>query len=183
MILLSGGHYEDKPGARYRSDSEYPNTFRMAINIHELLTYDYGIIASIIPPTSLNSKTDYVNKIHQQCGVDLAVEIHLNSAANTGEDFKVQGSETLFHPKSRLGRKYAKHVQNIIGETFTPNRGIKEGWFRGDESLGVLGFLRYTRCPALVLEPEFIQNVHIWKTQEDELCRVIAEALSSVIKK
>ena len=95
-----------------------------------------------------------------------ALEIHFNSAAVPG----VKGSETLYAPGSQRGSKIARIVQCHLAKQYPPNRGIKEGWYRmdrpgvidyagdteGDEIIDY--FLRKTKCPALIVEPEFIQN-------------------------
>lgn len=101
----------------------------------------------------------------------MAAEIHFNSAINANGKHVGSGCETLYYPGSAKGKIIAEEIQKAMRWSLgNKDRGIKEGWYRqdhpgrvdyhgdveGDET--ILYFLEKTRCPAVIIEPEFIHH-------------------------
>jgi N-acetylmuramoyl-L-alanine amidase len=181
MILVSIGHHEDKPGACFDGICEYDLAIKWAEKIVEHLK-DKG---RLVPVGVLKKKVNFINSRN----VVLAVEIHFNSYKmwkDLNKDGVVdanelkpagQGSETLYYPKSKLGKAAAELVQDSMGMIMVPSRGIKEGWYRMEPKNGPDYFLAKTNCTALIIEPEFIDNIDILAENQDECCEAIASAL------
>ena len=69
-----------------------------------------------------------------------------------------RGSETLYYPGSDKGKALAEACQSALEELFPPNRGAKEGYYRMDPARGPDFFLAKTKCPAVIVEPEFVHR-------------------------
>lgn len=182
-IALSAGHNPKAKGASNGAGfNEYDEAVKWLAKLILLFEANPDVEAIEVPTGSLRSKINFIN---QQKGIKLAIEIHFNSCASS----KVKGSETLFHPGSYRGKKAASIIQRSVASLMPPNRGIKEGWYRmdrpgiedyagdvpGDETIDA--FLRDTYCPALILEPEFIQNKSAIESSRDICCEVIYDAI------
>ena len=182
-IALSAGHNPNAKGASNGAGfNEYDEAIKWLARLMELFEGGEYIQAIAVPTGSLRSKINFVNR---QKDLKLALEIHFNSCAST----KVKGSETLFHPGSYRGKQAANLIQRSVASLMPPNRGIKEGWYRmdrpgikdyagdvpGDETIDA--FLRDTYCPAVILEPEFIQNKAVIEANRDICCEVIYDAI------
>lgn len=160
MILLSAGHYPNSPGACNGDYCEYPVAVRWVDRIKDILGDSVDV--DVVPTGTLTEKVKYINSRPATA----AVEIHFNA------NIKAYGSETLYAPGSTKGKALAESIQHQfqIRNIFQPNRGAKEGWYRmdrpgivdyvgdvdGDEVIDY--FLRATKCPAVIVEPEFIYN-------------------------
>lgn len=190
VILISAGHYEAAKGAQHEGFTEYPETSlwadTLALAINKVGENKQGYpIAMRIKDGHLRDKVAEINHICENTKVFCAVEIHFNSAGVPN----VKGSETLYYPGSQRGAKIARIVQFHQAKTFPPNRGIKEGWYRmdrpgvidyagdveGDETIDY--FLRKTPCPAIIVEPEFVQNHRLLKEKRLEGVTQLAEGL------
>jgi N-acetylmuramoyl-L-alanine amidase len=192
MIALSAGHWERARGAKNKTGFyEYPETMLWARKIHDILQSDiFNIDAVLVPAENLGAKVKFINDFVRSGGVNLAVEIHFNSAPGG----KGRGSETLYHPGSHAGKQSALIVQSALGSILPPNRGAKEGWYmmdrpgikdypddkEGDETPDY--FLAKTRCPALIIEPAFIQRQMVIEDMRDIACEVIAASLAEVLQ-
>lgn len=150
MILISAGHYADKPGAHYAGSYEYPETTVWAALIMSELQRRH-VPCALVPNGRLGEKISFVNKQEKPA---LAIEVHFNSDV----DHAGTGCETLYCPGSVLGEVAAGFVQARMAGVMGHNRGIKEGWYRLDPARGIDRFLKATKCPALIVEPEFIHN-------------------------
>ena len=172
MILISAGHYPARPGACFGDFCEHGE----AVKWRDLIVHKLGVMgiqAATVPPGSLRKKVDYINKKGATC----AVEIHFN-AATKKEKGKVvnvgKGCETLYAPGSTKGIAFAEYVHGELANLFSPDRGIKEGWYRMDPAQGVDFFLAKTNCPALILEPDFIHRKDIITVKRVEACVILA---------
>jgi hypothetical protein len=162
-------------------------TMEWAIHLSDAL-HPYHIQPAIVPSGKLPEKVGFINDLCGLNDVVCAVEIHFNS----GPAGRVWGSETLYYPGSHAGKRMAEHVQSKLGAVFSPDRGAKEGWYKmdrpgiadyhgdvdGDEKPDY--FLARTRCPALILEPEFIQNATVIRERRDQAINAIASALNDI---
>lgn len=107
---------------------------------------------------STRTEDKYI-KLSKRCNIanvektDIFVSFHCNAAGPES----ARGIETLYHPKSKEGKKLAAAIQKeLIAATDTPDRGIKER-----DNLYVLN---KTHMPAVLIEMGFITN-----TEEERL--------------
>lgn len=156
-VALSAGHYPKARGACYAGVCEH----ELAIEWAHLLTVRMprNIAIVHVPTGTLRQKVDFINEAR----VDLAVEIHFNAGGG-------EGAETLYAPGSANGKQAARCIQRMLALCGLRDRGIKEGWYKqdrpgivdyhgdvdGDEKIDY--FLRATTCPAVIIEPEFIER-------------------------
>lgn len=103
-----------------------------------------------------NSLSEVVNASNAW-GADLFVSIHCNSFG----DWSVKGTETWYNDGSSNGKRLASCIHNqIINSILYPdgkkivNRGVKNA-IPGINGLYVL---KYTDCPAVLVETAFISN-------------------------
>lgn len=150
-VAVSLGHNPDAPGAEYPFApwNEYTLVaplFGYVINVLQMR----GIGAYIVPTGSLSKKVAFIN----EGTFDLAIELHLNADPDPDEsdDPVTQGCETLHFEGSIRGRSYAKAIQ----ESLTKNLPVSD---RGVKARTNLAFLRDTHCPAVILEPAFIDTL------------------------
>ncbi len=106
-----------------------------------------GISYLVIDVANKTTKANTINANNYK----LAIEIHFNSF----KDETVRGAETLYDPDSKLGLIYAEIMQNQLTHLPNRDRGIKPGWYRGEEPTRI-SFLHDTKPPALIIEPDFI---------------------------
>jgi len=191
MLILSAGHYPEATGATWKNLVEFTETTKWINFIHSYLVTELGINSvTILPTGKLNKKVSRINSLYKVN--DIAVELHFNSAGTT----YVSGCETLYCPSSIIGKELAiayhtAFLQNML-PTLIKNRGVKEGWVRGDSPNKVdfagdipgdeimLYFLQKTNCRALILEPYFLcelENLKDWEIS----AKSIAKALASII--
>lgn len=179
MILIFAGHNPSSPGVCYPKDN--PNwcehvvasgwVNRIALKIRQRVEVVIG------PTGGLTHKVNWVNQMCKYNKVDLAVELHFNG----DESGKAHGSETLYCPGSVRGELMANIVQGAVGSVLKPDRGVKPGWYRmilppNPEAVPNY-FLSHTKCPALIIEPEFMYNRAVIETNRDFVCDIIADAL------
>lgn len=160
-IAISAGHYPQSPGAVFGALTEHAAALEWCALIRPALEA-YGVDVYEVPTGGLTSKVGAINA--ERC--DAALELHFNSdPSHTG-----RGAETLYMPGSVEGERFARTVQAHVTEVITPDRGVKEGWYRmdrpghadfpgdveGDEVVDA--FLRLTHCPAVICEPCFIHE-------------------------
>lgn len=182
MIALSAGHNPEKPGACFEGNCEHAEAVAWVANIsHEL--NKLKVPNFIVPTGTLTEKVQAINARHAKA----AVEIHFNMNLPG-----TRGCETLYHPGSKKGRLIASTINSPLASFFSPNRGIKEGWYKmdvpgvkdydgdveGDESIDY--FLRATNCPAVIVEPDFISSIDRIRSMQPIGCSVIADALALV---
>lgn len=178
QILLSAGHYPERPGASYRGHTEHAEALLWQEILGNTLI-EKGISTTFVPIGTLVEKVQYINS---QDRVAAAIEIHFNAAVVD----TAKGCETLHFPGSGKGYSLAGYIQDQLAGVFPPSRGVKEGWWRmdfpgqedypgdieGDEVVDY--FLRRTYCPSVIVEPEFIHNIETIKAKRREGCEGIA---------
>lgn len=170
MILISAGHYSLSPGAQYMSFSEFPQTMIWAHEIVKRLK-KMSLPVGLVPTGTLTKKVQFINDFAKRGESVWAVfEIHFNAGGG-------QGSESLYFPGSKLGKQYAEAIQRELGPVFGKDRGVKEGWYQQDPSRGTLYLLRETHCPAVIIEPEFVEHYEKIHAKREAACDAIAEAI------
>lgn len=201
LVALSAGHYPASPGASYAD----PITREILATEHELACewatcIQEGLAAIgmtgqnvlMVPALPLAHKIDVVNR----APVPLcAVEVHFNAAVDRHGKNVGAGCETLYAPDSVLGKDLAACVHDGLATIMPTDRGIKEGWYRmdaprrvdypgdvdGDEHVDA--FLLQTKCPAIIIEPEFIHLVNVIRATKIAACEKIAARLAMWINK
>ncbi len=85
---------------------------------------------------------------------ELSIEIHHN--ANKSEKFR--GTEVIYHPNSKKGKKAAQIMLDAIkGEGFEI-RGIFPGYYRYDKSKGFFAFTAKIWKPSIIVECTYLTN-------------------------
>jgi N-acetylmuramoyl-L-alanine amidase len=168
-VFVSAGHHPVSQGADDgHGFAEHPEAVLWA----ELLAADLGERAVIVPTGKLRAKVEFINGLAQPG--DCAVEIHFNSATDAAGAHVGAGSETLYCPGATAGHALAQRVQGELAGVFPPDRGAKPGWYRMDPVNGPDFFLQATRCPAIIVEPEFIHHRAMIQGSREEGVRAIA---------
>jgi len=183
MILVSAGHHLKAQGAQYQGHTEWEE----ASLWRDLVVQEIGQHrCHAVPSGTLREKVSFINARDPW----MAVEIHFNSAINGAGEHVGKGYETLYYPGSVKGKIIAEYVQRGLGWALqTKDRGVKEGWYRqdapgridyhgdvdGDEKIAY--FLSASKCPSIIIEPEFIHRQHFIKRMRGPACEAIADAL------
>lgn len=174
-VFLAAGHYPTAPGAGFEGFFEHDEASRW-VTLLDSMAQD---LLHVVPTGTLKTKAQFINARCQPG--DIAVELHFNSAENANGEHIGQGSVTLYCPGSNKGQRLADCMQNELAKVFSPNRGIVEGWFRGDRDRGVYYFLERTNCPAVILEPEFVHRRAIIQSNRAAGCAAILAGLRTYL--
>ncbi len=176
QIITTAGHYHANPGATHEGFSEWPETAEWAHLIAQNLK-ELGVTATMVAGGRLSGKANTVNSLgNRYDGDSIFISVHFNSYSGKK---KVSGSETLYCPGSTKGKKLATEVQKVLSRVMDNNdRGVIEGYYQMNKAKGVDYILRETVCPAIIIEPEFIQCKDNIIDKKVEACKAIAEMLS-----
>jgi N-acetylmuramoyl-L-alanine amidase len=175
-VFLAAGHHPPKPGACYNGRCEYDIA---SVWVDKIACSAAARVPILVVPTgTLQDKTEFINA--RLNPGDIAVELHFNSAKNASGEHIGNGAVTLYYPGSTAGQYLAEKVQAVMAEVFPPDRGIVEGWYRGDRTRGPYYFLKRTKCPALILEPQFIHHEDEIDAKAEQFCESIASVLSDI---
>lgn len=188
-VAISAGHYPEKQGAVWDGISEFDEAQIWQREICESLR-QWAIAKAVdvvVHETQWGGLRQKVAEINSQ-SCDLAIEIHFNA----GGTARTSGAEILIYPNSAGGMSIARRMMKPLAEAMeTKSRGIKEGWYRmdrphvidfegdvmGDEVIDY--FLRETNCPALILEPEFMQQIENIRRLREAGIEAIVNAITS----
>lgn len=180
-LAISVAHHEGAKGATFNDLNEYDLS-----KLISAIVFDYtrlyfndeesGFTAEMVPVGKLKDKVAYINENN----FDAAIEIHFNACGNCG----ASGHEVLYYPKSTEGQLLALSINKFLKQLDKKDRGVKEGWYRmdqpnivdydgdveGDETINY--FLEKTNCPAVIIEPQFIEKMdkNLTKYVEDSWC-------------
>lgn len=175
MIIITPGHYNGASGASHPNGFvEYPETKKWARMILEYLGSGQG---RYVAAQTLTKKVTAINKLCESYAVKVVLEVHFNAAQNSEKEFVGRGSETLYCPGSVVGKAYAENVQEVLAKHYPPSRGVKEGWYRRRETNGPLYLLKKTKCPALIIEPDFIHRADVIREGQTACCKDLAKVL------
>jgi len=196
IIAVSAGHHHWSPGARYKT--EFVEHTEAIIWACQIVAHMHGR-AKLVPFGCLKDKTRFINGLDN---ISLAMEVHFNSAKQYELDeagnmvvdyingagkpvYKFRhvgnGSETLYCPGSEAGLPFANIVQEVLANNFQPSRGIKPGYYQMDPKRGPDYFLKRTKCPAIIIEPDFVQNYKHIQEMREQTCMDIAHKLLEVL--
>jgi len=176
MIFISAGHHPTKPGAKFDRFIEHDEAcVWVDILVHKI--NDSGddespaVKAIAVPVGVLKSKVDFINT--RLVNGDIAIEVHFNAAVVDGKNVG-RGCETLYYPGSENGKQLAIKCQEALEEFYPPSRGVKEGWYRMDPKRGADFFLAQTKCPAVIIEPEFVHRFQrIFDNRDDAITLLV----------
>lgn len=167
MFYISAGHHAKRQGASNGLHTEFHEAIIWQSKIIQYLD-DMGAEARVVPNATLKGKVDYINDGHPT----YALEIHFNS----NEPYS--GCETLYYPGSDRGYLLASCIQDHLHVACgNRDRGVAEGWHRRNQDNGPNFFLENTKCPAAIIEPEFIYNWDEIQEMRDEACYAVAKSL------
>jgi len=171
VIFISAGHYPSRPGAKWERFVEHDE----AIIWQQLLCERLGDDAIEVPTGVLRDKVAYINE--RSMNGDAAIEIHFNAARDASDKPVGRGCESLYFPGSETGKHIARLCQDALALVFTPDRGVKEGWYRMDPKRGADFFLEKTKCPAVIIEPEFVHRSDLIIENRDLAIDLLADSL------
>jgi len=173
MVGISVAHRPSSAGAGFMGFYEHYESVVWTQRLVQALG-DLGIASAVSPVGRLHDKIEFLNHLQ----VAVAIEIHFNAAASTD----IAGCETLYNPNSIEGHKLAKEVHNCYAvEMGNNDRGVKEHWHRG--KVGLFNyFLNKTKCPAIIVEPEFISHIRNITTKRDVATQKIAKGIANYLK-
>lgn len=169
-IFISAGHKNDSDGANFKEEFfEHSEAVIWRNIICELLAIEP------VPVGTLKDKIKYINSKSTKDSV--AIEIHFNSAMNKKKEYVGKGCETLHYPNSKNGIVLANKIHGQIAASFYPDRGIKVGYYQMNTKKPIDYFLAKTKCPSIIIEPEFIHRNDLIIRNRGTCCRNIARAL------
>lgn len=174
MIFISAGHHPASPGATFERFTEHDEAIKWA----DIFDIKMGIGSNLVPPGTLQSKVDYINA--RLMDGDITIEIHFNSAVVDGKHVG-RGCESLYYPSSEAGLHIATLCQEALEQPFPPNRGAKEGWYRMDPKRGPDFFLARTKCPAVIIEPEFVHHSELIMDNRDIAIDLLIDNLKEFV--
>lgn len=151
-VAISIGHNPQRQGATiFGQISEYGETAAVVGQCIKHFTRA-GHECHIVGTGPLEYKVEEANRLN----ADIAVEVHLNAANG-----RASGCETLYCPGSEEGKLLAESIQRYLADAVgNRDRGAKEGWYRMNRDNGPDYFLEQTNCPAVIVEPYFIDAEH-----------------------
>jgi len=200
IIFISAGHYPSKPGAVFDGFVEHDEAMIWSKRLMELLKDK----AMLVPTGILQDKVGFINA--RSTPGSFCVEIHFNDATKWTDknrdgvmtDDEIahigEGAETLYCPGSDAGMRLAAIVQASLEDLFPykwtdhnrnglqekdelTGRGIKEGWYRMNKANGPDFILAKTKCPTVIVEPEFVQRKDRIISNREAACLHLAAAL------
>lgn len=175
-VFLAAGHYPASPGAGHEGFFEHDEA---AVWVKVMVKASPDLFSEV-PTGDLKSKTKWVNTRCQDG--DVAVELHFNSAVDADGKHVGSGSVTLYMPGSAKGKELAVACQRALSSVYPPDRGVVEGWYRGDQSKGAYYFLERTTCPAVILEPEFVHRADVIRAGADACRKALTLALRFAVR-
>ena len=196
-IYVSAGHHSTFKGARHLEFWEHDEALLWRDEIVALLGEKGRSVAA--PPADVVAitedelkdqkarervemsarlyKLDQINKAED---ARLAVEVHFNSLDTTQTLPSEHGCLTYYYPGSQPGRRMAQRVQEVQRQFFQPDLGAHEGYVQMNKSMGVIWFLALTKCPALIIEPQFIDRREDIQAKRHDCCVALANVLMEI---
>ena len=147
MIYINAGHHLNDSG-HVESDGTKENEIVMKIRdaLTPMLTnYDVDCVPDTL---DLKWSIQYVNK--KATKNDFAIDIHLNANNNK----QVNGVEAYYVTDPKYATVFSRSVANALN---LKNRGALPDSIT---SVGSLGWLRYLKCPSVLIEVCYLTNDH-----------------------
>jgi len=165
MIILSAGHDSKFHGCENPTFGIREHA--LALNICDLISERYRNNSRVFfletdhmvetyrdDLDSLDHKIAQINALHKLTPVQLALEIHFNASP----EHTAMGAECLYY-RSKDGRRISAKGKAFC-EIFQPLIEDFDGKYDGRpiKHFYTLLFLRRTNCPAIIIEPLFLDN-------------------------
>lgn len=162
-VFINPGHGGDDCGAVGYGLKESDVAFCIGARVESYLK-NFGLNTKLFQYDGLENICDESNKFN----ADVFVSIHCNACNTTAND-----TETYCYYNSFEGGKLATDIHNQIVKALPEltNRGAKEAGFF---------VLKYTTCPAVLVETAFIDNFHdnqLLKSRADDFAKAIAQGI------
>ena len=179
MVLVSAGHHPSAKGAHHGDFYEHDEAVLWR---DELVTLLGGLgmavpVPQVASPGAEREKAEFINSA---ADARLAVEIHFNSLDTTQTLPSERGCLTYYYPGSQVGRRAAQRVQEALRQFFPPDLGAHDGYVRMEKARGIIWFLRDTKCPALLIEPQFIDRKEDIQAKRSDCCVALATVLIEI---
>lgn len=166
-ILISAGHYPEKPGACFEGFCVFDEANRWVDEIIKNLSNDCVLK---IPPSTLKHKISFISARSPA----LVIEIQFNDES-IGDG---AGACCLYQPYNNLSIKYADELQQTIEPIFGKYlNGTLPGWYRMDEKFGLDFLLAKSKYPTVIIKPEFIHRKKLITDFRESACYNIAQTL------
>lgn len=165
-VCINGGHFPGRdPGALGSRVKEADVCMRLMQRVTGYLE-KAGCEVIAVQTDDLGE----ICNVSNRWGADLFVSIHCNACPK----HNARGTETFAF--SCAGDALAHYIQSqIVSSIGTVDRGVKEAGFY---------VLKHTKCPAVLVECAFIDNVHdeaLLIEREDDFARAIARGVTDYI--
>lgn len=165
-ICINGGHC---PGLDSGAVGKYLQEADVAKDLMQRVAGYLRNVGYVVLEVQENELEDITAKSNNW-GADLFVSIHCNAAANC----LARGTETFCYSSGNEGERLASCIQKqIVDSLGTVDRGVK--YSKG------LYVLKYTDCPAILVETAFISNIGDEKMldeRKDEFAKAIARGVT-----
>lgn len=166
-VCINAGHYPGLDcGAIGRTITEAEYTMALMESVVSYLERA-GVEVLAVQENELADIVDAAN----EWGAELFVSLHCNAANG-----RARGTESYAYYDSYEGRRLADAIRKQLTVAIdTIDRGVKEAGFY---------VLKYTDCPAALVECAFIDNADDEKlllTHQDEFARAIARGITDYI--
>lgn len=166
-ICINAGHkVGEVPGAIGQNGTQEAYINSLIANHARRYLIGHGYEVVLVSDKSLAK----VCKTANENNCDYFVSIHCNAATNRN----ARGTETFYWKGCEKGKRLAKAINYEIVKTLgTRDRGIKENT--------TFYVIKHTKCPAVLVECEFISNVDGEKILKEK-ANVFAQAIVRGVK-
>lgn len=168
-IAVGAGHYPKHPGVVVEHDGIIIREHDCAKKLESILVRkleNYYMYRVYTFSGNLIEKVKTINETR----TDIAIELHFNCC-------NAHGGEILYYPSmgsTLLAYNIGRYMKHYVSKW----RGVKVGYYHGDPHKQMLYFLRKTKCPAVILEPGFLDSeVDIKLILDERWLNLIADSI------
>lgn len=146
-VFIGVGHGGSDPGAvGYVTEKDVNLT--MALACKEVLEAN-GVLVKM---SRTRDENDALTEEINECNAfnpDLAIDVHNNAGGG-------DGFEAIYSTIGTVGKVMAKNIEEEVEKLGQNSRGLKTR--RNSKGNDYYGFIRCTRCPAVIVEGVFVDN-------------------------
>lgn len=170
-VYIGVGHGGSDPGAvKYLVEKDID--LQMAKGCRDYLK-EHGVDVLISRTGDIDSSINEKTTMCNHWGADLALDIHNN--AGGGEGFEVWHSVN-----GGKGKVVAQNIEKEVVKIGQKSRGLKTK--KNAYGSDYFGFIRQTKCPAIICEGVFVDNkADAAKADTEEKCRAFGVAYAKGI--